>query len=73
MGDVEFESRVITRLLSYVCLWSRDFRQSKTQMLRAFSAIANDGQMLAEVYYAICDKKSDTARKSKRSVGKPVS
>ena len=48
---------------------------SQTQMLRAFSAIANDGQMLEPKFIsAIYDKKSDTARKSKKEVvGKPVS
>ena len=48
---------------------------SQTQMLRAFSAIANDGQMLEPKFIsAIYDKKSDTARKStKEVVGKPVS
>ena len=40
---------------------------SQTQMLRAFSAIANDGQMLEPKFIsAIYDKKSDTARKSKK-------
>lgn len=48
---------------------------SQTQMLRAFSAIANDGQMLEPKFIsAIYDKKSDSARKSKTEVvGKPVS
>jgi len=42
---------------------------SQTQMLRAFSAIANDGQMLEPKFIsAIYDKKSDTARKSKKEV-----
>lgn len=48
---------------------------SQTQMLRAFSAIANSGQMLEPKFIsAIYDRKSDTARKSKTEVvGKPVS
>ena len=48
---------------------------SQTQMLRAFSAIANNGQMLEPKFIsAIYDRKSDTARKSKTEVvGKPVS
>lgn len=48
---------------------------TQTQMLRAFSAIANDGEMLEPKFIsAIYDKKSDTARKSKKEVvGKPVS
>ena len=42
---------------------------SQTQMLRAFSAIANDGQMLEPKFIsAIYDKKSDTARKSKKKL-----
>lgn len=55
--------------------FGQGFSVTQTQMLRAFSAIANDGEMLEPKFIsAIYDKKSDTARKSKKEVvGKPVS
>ena len=48
---------------------------TQTQMLRAFSAIANDGEMLEPKFIsAIYDGKRETARKSRREiVGNPVS
>ena len=48
---------------------------TQTQMLRAFSAIANDGEMLEPKFIsAIYDGKHETARKSQREiVGNPVS
>ena len=48
---------------------------NQTQMLRAFSAIANDGEMLEPKFIsAIYDGKHETARKSQREiVGNPVS
>ena len=47
---------------------------TQTQMLRAFSAIANDGKMLEPKFIsAIYDGKHETARKSQREiVGNPV-
>ena len=47
---------------------------TQTQMLRAFSAIANDGEMLEPKFIsAIYDGKHETARKSQREiVGNPV-
>ena len=48
---------------------------TQTQMLRAFSAIANDGEMLEPKFIsAIYDGKHESARKSQREVvGNPVS
>ena len=48
---------------------------TQTQMLRAFSAIANDGEMLEPKFIsAIYDGKHETARKSQKEiVGNPVS
>ena len=48
---------------------------TQTQMLRAFSAIANDGVMLEPKFISgIYDAKNDAARKSKKEVvGNPVS
>ena len=76
MGDESFGSlpgdNYVTQAMS---AFGQGISVSQTQMLRAFSAIANDGQMLEPKFIsAIYDKKSDTARKSKKEVvGKPVS
>ena len=76
MGDESFGSlpgdNYVTQAMSS---FGQGISVSQTQMLRAFSAIANDGQMLEPKFIsAIYDKKSDTARKSKKEVvGKPVS
>ena len=76
MGDESFGGlpgdNYVTQAMSS---FGQGISVSQTQMLRAFSAIANDGQMLEPKFIsAIYDKKSDTARKSKKEVvGKPVS
>ena len=76
MGDESFGSlpgdNYVTQAMS---AFGQGISVTQTQMLRAFSAIANDGQMLEPKFIsAIYDKKSDTARKSKKEVvGKPVS
>ena len=76
MGDEGFGSlpgdNYVTQAMSS---FGQGISVTQTQMLRAFSAIANDGQMLEPKFIsAIYDKKSDTARKSKKEVvGKPVS
>ena len=76
MGDESFGGlpgdNYVTQAMSS---FGQGISVTQTQMLRAFSAIANDGQMLEPKFIsAIYDKKSDTARKSKKEVvGKPVS
>ena len=76
MGDEGFGSlpgdNYVTQAMS---AFGQGLSVTQTQMLRAFSAIANDGVMLEPKFIsAIYDKKSDTARKSKKEVvGKPVS
>ena len=76
MGDESFGSlpgdNYVTQAMSS---FGQGISVNQTQMLRAFSAIANDGEMLEPKFIsAIYDRKSDTARKSKTEVvGKPVS
>ena len=76
MGDESFGSlpgdNYVTQAMSS---FGQGISVTQTQMLRAFSAIANDGEMLEPKFIsAIYDRKSDTARKSKTEVvGKPVS
>ena len=76
MGDESFGSlpgdNYVTQAMS---AFGQGLSVNQTQMLRAFSAIANDGQMLEPKFIsAIYDKKTDSARKSKTEVvGKPVS
>lgn len=76
MGDESFGGlpgdNYVTQAMSS---FGQGISVTQTQMLRAFSAIANDGQMLEPKFIsAIYDKKSDTVRKSKKEVvGKPVS
>ena len=76
MGDESFGSlpgdNYVTQAMSS---FGQGISVTQTQMLRAFSAIANSGQMLEPKFIsAIYDRKSDTARKSKTEVvGKPVS
>ena len=76
MGDESFgglpSDNYVTQAMSS---FGQGISVTQTQMLRAFSAIANDGEMLEPKFIsAIYDKKSDTARKSKKEVvGKPVS
>lgn len=75
MGDESFGSLPGDYVSQAMSSFGQGISVSQTQMLRAFSAIANDGQMLEPKFIsAIYDKKSDTARKSKKEVvGKPVS
>ena len=75
MGDESFGSLPGNYVTQAMSSFGQGISVSQTQMLRAFSAIANDGQMLEPKFIsAIYDKKSDTARKSKKEVvGKPVS
>ena len=75
MGDESFGSLPGDYVSQAMSAFGQGISVSQTQMLRAFSAIANDGQMLEPKFIsAIYDKKSDTARKSKKEVvGKPVS
>lgn len=75
MGDESFGSLPGDYVSQAMSSFGQGISVTQTQMLRAFSAIANDGQMLEPKFIsAIYDKKSDTARKSKKEVvGKPVS
>ena len=75
MGDESFGSLPGDYVSQAMSAFGQGISVTQTQMLRAFSAIANDGEMLEPKFIsAIYDKKSDTARKSKKEVvGKPVS
>lgn len=75
MGDESFGSLPGDYVSQAMSSFGQGISVTQTQMLRAFSAIANDGQMLEPKFIsAIYDKKSDSARKSKTEVvGKPVS
>lgn len=76
MGDESFGSlpgdNYVTQAMSS---FGQGISVTQTQMLRAFSAIANDGEMLEPKFIsAIYDGKHETARKSQREiVGNPVS
>ena len=76
MGDESFGSlpgdNYVTQAMSS---FGQGLSVNQTQMLRAFSAIANDGEMLEPKFIsAIYDGKHETARKSQREiVGNPVS
>ena len=70
MGDESFgglpSDNYVTQAMSS---FGQGISVTQTQMLRAFSAIANDGEMLEPKFIsAIYDKKSDTARKSKKKL-----
>ena len=75
MGDESFGSlpgdNYVTQAMSS---FGQGISVTQTQMLRAFSAIANDGEMLEPKFIsAIYDGKHETARKSQREiVGNPV-
>lgn len=76
MGDESFGSlpgdNYVTQAMS---AFGQGISVNQTQMLRAFSAIANDGEMLEPKFIsAIYDGKHESARKSQREVvGNPVS
>ena len=76
MGDESFgglpRDNYVTQAMSS---FGQGISVTQTQMLRAFSAIANDGEMLEPKFIsAIYDGKHETARKSQREiVGNPVS
>ena len=76
MGDESFGGlpgdNYVTQAMSS---FGQGLSVNQTQMLRAFSAIANDGEMLEPKFIsAIYDGKHETARKSQREiVGNPVS
>lgn len=76
MGDESFGSlpgdNYVTQAMS---AFGQGLSVNQTQMLRAFSAIANDGVMLEPKFIsAIYDGKHESARKSQREVvGNPVS
>lgn len=76
MGDEGFGSlpgdNYVTQAMSS---FGQGISVTQTQMLRAFSAIANDGEMLEPKFIsAIYDGKHESARKSQREVvGNPVS
>ena len=76
MGDESFGGlpgdNYVTQAMSS---FGQGISVTQTQMLRAFSAIANDGEMLEPKFIsAIYDGKHETARKSRREiVGNPVS
>ena len=76
MGDESFGSlpgdNYVTQAMS---AFGQGISVNQTQMLRAFSAIANDGVMLEPKFISgIYDAKNDAARKSKKEVvGNPVS
>ena len=76
MGDEGFGSlpgdNYVTQAMSS---FGQGLSVTQTQMLRAFSAIANDGEMLEPKFIsAIYDGKHESARKSQREVvGNPVS
>ena len=76
MGDESFGSlpgdNYVTQAMSS---FGQGISVNQTQMLRAFSAIANDGEMLEPKFIsAIYDGKHESARKSQREVvGNPVS
>lgn len=76
MGDESFGSlpgdNYATQAIS---AFGHGISVNQTQMLRAFSAIANDGVMLEPKFISgIYDAKNDAARKSKKEVvGNPVS
>lgn len=75
MGDEGFGSlpgdNYVTQAMSS---FGQGISVTQTQMLRAFSAIANDGVMLEPKFISgIYDAKNDAARKSKKEVvGNPV-
>ena len=75
MGDESFgglpSDNYVTQAMSS---FGQGISVTQTQMLRAFSAIANDGEMLEPKFIsAIYDGKHETARKSQREiVGNPV-
>ena len=76
MGDESFGGlpgdNYVTQAMSS---FGQGISVTQTQMLRAFSAIANDGEMLEPKFIsAIYDSKHESARKSQREVvGNPVS
>ena len=76
MGDESFGGlpgdNYVTQAMSS---FGQGISVTQTQMLRAFSAIANDGEMLEPKFIsAIYDGKHETARRSQREiVGNPVS
>lgn len=76
MGDESFGGlpgdNYVTQAMSS---FGQGISVTQTQMLRAFSAVANDGEMLEPKFIsAIYDGKHESARKSQREiVGNPVS
>ena len=76
MGDESFGGlpgdNYVTQAMSS---FGQGISVTQTQMLRAFSAIANDGEMLEPKFIStLYDGKHETARKSQREiVGNPVS
>lgn len=74
MGDESFGSLPGDYVSQAMSSFGQGFSVTQTQMLRAFSAIANDGVMLEPKFISgIYDAKNDAARKSKKEVvGNPV-
>ena len=66
--------QVITMSLKPLSSFGQGISVTQTQMLRAFSAIANDGEMLEPKFIsAIYDKNQTQPANQKEVVGKPVS
>lgn len=74
MGDESFGSLPGDYVSQAMSSFGQGISVTQTQMLRAFSAIANDGVMLEPKFISgIYDAKNDAARKSKKEVvGNPV-
>lgn len=74
MGDEGFGSLPGDYVSQAMSSFGQGISVTQTQMLRAFSAIANDGVMLEPKFISgIYDAKNDAARKSKKEVvGNPV-
>lgn len=74
MGDESFGSLPGDYVSQAMSSFGQGIAVTQTQMLRAFSAIANDGVMLEPKFISgIYDAKNDAARKSKKEVvGNPV-
>ena len=74
MGDESFGSLPGDYVSQAMSSFGQGMSVTQTQMLRAFSAIANDGVMLEPKFISgIYDAKNDAARKSKKEVvGNPV-
>lgn len=74
MGDESFGSLPGDYVSQAMSSFGQGLSVTQTQMLRAFSAIANDGVMLEPKFISgIYDAKNDAARKSKKEVvGNPV-